>query len=46
MRAGADNAIGELGGLLGVGLLALEELQKTGHELFVVLEDAACPASS
>lgn len=41
MRVAANNAIGELGGLSGVGVLALEEFQKTGHELFVVLEDAA-----
>jgi hypothetical protein len=41
MRAGANNAIGELGGLFGVGVLALEEFQNTWHELFVVLEDAA-----
>ena len=41
MRAGANNAIRELGGLFGVGVLALEEFQNAWHELFVVLEDAA-----
>jgi ATP dependent DNA ligase domain len=41
MRAGANNAIRELGGLFGVGVLALEEFQNAWHELFAVLEDAA-----
>ena len=41
MRAGANNAIRELGGLFGVGVLALEEFQNAWHELFAVLEDGA-----
>ena len=41
MRAGANNAIRDLGGLFGVGVLALEEFQNAWHELFAVVEDAA-----